>query len=70
MAKTIAEIESELGGLTDNVESLVLTLSDLAISNITAESSTLPTVGLNENGTLGLFEDSKKSPQAPRTPAS
>ena len=62
MAKTIAEIESELGGLTDNVESLVLTLSDLAISNITAESSTLPTVGLNENGTLGLFEDSKEIP--------
>jgi hypothetical protein len=62
MAKTIAEIESELGGLTDNVESLVLTLSDLAISNITSESSTLPTVGLNENGTLGLFEDSKEIP--------
>tara|TARA_R110001632_G_scaffold188601_1_gene309125 strand:- start:167 stop:664 length:498 start_codon:yes stop_codon:yes gene_type:complete len=62
MAKTIAEIESELGGLTDNVESLVLTLSDLAISNITAESSTLPTVGLNENGTLGLFEDSQEIP--------
>ena len=62
MAKTIAELESELGGLTDNVESLVLTLSDLAISNITSESSTLPTVGLNENGTLGLFEDSKEIP--------
>ena len=29
MAKTIAEIESELGGLTDNVESLVLTLSEI-----------------------------------------
>mgnify|MGYP006403806141 FL=1 len=62
MAKTIAEIESELGGLTDNVESLVLTLSDLAISNITSESSTLPTVGLNADGTLGLFEDSKEIP--------
>ena len=62
MAKTIAEIESELGGLTDNVESLVLTLSDLAISNITSESSTLPTVGLNADGTLGLFEDSKQIP--------
>ena len=62
MAKTIAELESELGGLTDNVESLVLTLSDLAISNITSENSTLPTVGLNADGTLGLFEDSKQIP--------
>ena len=62
MAKTIAELENELGGLTDNVESLVLTLSDLATSNITAENSTLPTIGLNEDGTLGLFEDSEEVP--------
>jgi len=62
MAKTIAELENELGGLTDNVESLVLTLSDLATSNITAENSTLPTIGLNEDGTLGLFEDSEQVP--------
>ena len=62
MAKTIAELENELGGLTDNVESLVLTLSDLATSNITAENSTLPTIGLNEDGTLGLFEDSEQIP--------
>jgi len=62
MAKTIAELENELGGLTDNVESLVLTLSDLAISNITAENSTLPSIGLNEDGTLGLFEDSEEIP--------
>tara|TARA_Y100000389_G_scaffold187947_1_gene209909 strand:+ start:265 stop:762 length:498 start_codon:yes stop_codon:yes gene_type:complete len=62
MAKTIAELENELGGLTDNVESLVLTLSDLAISNITSENSTLPSIGLNEDGTLGLFEDSEQVP--------
>lgn len=62
MAKTIAELENELGGLTDNVESLVLTLSDLATSNITAENSTLPTIGLNNDGTLGLFEDSEEIP--------
>jgi hypothetical protein len=62
MAKTIAELENELGGLTDNVESLVLTLSDLATSNITAENSALPTIGLNEDGTLGLFEDSEQIP--------
>lgn len=62
MAKTIAELENELGGLTDNVESLVLTLNDLATSNITAENSTLPSIGLNEDGTLGLFEDSEQVP--------
>tara|TARA_Y100000385_G_C12939971_1_gene570596 strand:- start:398 stop:895 length:498 start_codon:yes stop_codon:yes gene_type:complete len=62
MAKTIAELENELGGLTDNVESLVLTLSDLATSNITEENSTLPSIGLNEDGTLGLFEDSEQVP--------
>ena len=62
MAKTIAELENELGGLTDNVESLVLTLSDLAISNTTSENSTLPSIGLNEDGTLGLFEDSEQVP--------
>ena len=62
--KRLPQIDGEviLDGLTDNVESLVLTLSDLATSNITEENSTLPSIGLNEDGTLGLFEDSEQVP--------
>ena len=62
MASDIREINNRSDSLTRSIENVIGTLDEYLIQNITSQDSVIPVIGLNEDGSLGLFEGGKPIP--------